>query len=621
MRHRRRITVVLALACATAAPPAHAHNEAPMLAPLVADGRLPPVNERLPEAPVVVEPVREIGKYGGQWRRIAIGPYDILLTGRMGYESLVQWDRAGRKTVPGIAERYEIKDGGRTYVFHLRKGMRWSDGHPFTSETFQYYYEDVLGNQDLTPVFPDWLTVGGKPVVIKALDPYTVEFRFAKPYGIFLEMLSFRGMEFLQPKHYLKQFHPKYADPASLAGMIKEAGLDHWFQLYPRKAMLDENPDLPSVKPWTVKVPLPATRVIAERNPYYWKVDPDGNQLPYIDRVVYAVVQNPEIVNFKAMTGDVDFQARFIDSTNYSLFMANRKQGRYRVLVDPQPASIVMYVNPYSKDERLRPILADRRFRIALSLAIDRDELIDLLFSGLAEKSRGVASSFDAYWLPEFERYLDHDPQRAAALLDEVGLKKGPGGMRCMPDGTPFCQIINCYPAETGVGMDLWQLVADYFRDVGLEFVVKMDARTLSSMQVRNGNTNFWAYGTAGMHWVVNPEWYVPWSSASYFAPLYGRYHASMGKRGIQPPPEYQHLIDWYLELRSVVDDQPRKLALGRKILEQWSRECYTIGVIRRKVLTIVSDRFKNVPDQIIQSNRLQTPGYIGIEQFYIDQE
>ena len=592
-----------------------------MLAKLVADGKLPLVDERLPDEPLVVRPVESIGKYGGTWRRIAIARYDIGMTSRLGYDPLVRWDRSGKKVVPGIAKGWEIKNGGKTYVFRLRKGMRWSDGHPFTSEDIQYYFDDVLTNKELVPVFPSWLTIKGKPVVVTSPDPCTVEFRFAHPYGLFLEMLAYRSMQFIVPKHYLSRFHPKYTDKAALQAAVDDRGLDFWFQLYGRKSDADENPDLPTLKPFTIKVPLPSTRAAVQRNPYYWKVDPKGNQLPYIDGITYTVVQNPEIANFKAMAGDVDFQARFIDSANYPLFMANRKRGGYDVRKDPQPSAAVIYLNPLSKDEGMRPILANRRFRIALSVAVNRAELIDLIYTGMAEPGRGVASPFDPYYLPEFEKYLEYDPGLANRLLDEVGLKKDRRGRRQMPDGSLFKQIINCYPAETGVGADLWQLVADYWRDVGLDFVVKVDARTLSGMQVCNGNTNFWAYATAGMHWAVNPGWYIPWHRASYFAPLYGRYVASHGKSGVKPTEEYQRLIDWYEELLSVVDDDERKLALGRNILRQWSEECYTIGVIRRQVLTIVSNRFKNVPDDIIQSFRLMTPGYIGIEQFYFEQE
>ncbi|MBN1347028.1 MAG: ABC transporter substrate-binding protein [Phycisphaerae bacterium] len=600
------------------------YHEAPMLAERVGEGRLPTVRERIPERPLVIRPVRAIGKYGGSWRRLAISPADVGLSSRLGYESLAVWDRTGRKVTPGVAEGWEIKDGGRTYVFHLRKGMRWSDGHPFTSEDVLFYYEDVFLNQELTPVFPSWLMIDKRPCVMVAPDAETIEFRFAEPYGLFLEMMAYRGSWLLTPKHYLRQYHAHYVEPESLRQQLDERGLDHWFQLYWLRSNVDLNPELPTVRAFQIKVPPHETRAIAERNPYYWKVDPAGNQLPYIDRIVYAMVQNTEIANFKAMTGDVDYQLRYMDPANFSLFMENRAQGGYRVQTDVSPTSIVLYVNPHSKDEVLRPILADRRFRIALSLAIDREELIDLLYCGMAVASNGVASPLDPFHEAGFgEKHLAYDPEEASRLLDEMGLARGRGGVRRLPNGKPFRQIMHYFPAETGVGADLWQLVADYFREVGLDFIVKIDARALCTLQAMNGNTDFLAYATAGMHWSVHPDWYVPWSSSSYFAPLYGRYQASGGKdrSGVRPPPEYQRLIDWYLEMLGVANDEGRRLELGRNILKQWSEECYTVGIVRQKVVTIISNRFKNVPGEIIDDYRVMSPGYIGIEQFYLDEE
>lgn len=601
-----------------------AYQESPMLAKLVAEGRLPSVEQRLPDRPVVVEPVESIGTYGGTWRRVALSKFDILLLHRLGYEPLVRWDRTGRRVVPGVAEGWEVRDGGRTYVFRLRKGLKWSDGQPFTSEDLRFWYEDIALNKELSPIFPTWLSVDGQPVTVVAPDPYTVEFRFAEPYGIFLETCAVMSSWIIAPKHYLAPFHPRYTEAAELNRRARQRGVDHWFQLFMRKNDPDENPDLPTLKPFVIKVPPPASRVIAERNPYYWKVDPAGNQLPYIDRIAYAMVQNVEIANFKAMAGEVDFQFRLIDSANYPLFMANRTKGGYRVLTDDSASPIIVYVNPHSKDPRLRPILADRRFRIALSVALNRAEIIDLIYLGLATPSRGVASPLDPYYLPEFEeRYITYDPSLANRLLDEVGLTKGRDGMRRLPDGSPFREIMNCYPSEEGVTADLWQLVADQWREVGLDFVVKLDARALSTMLVANGNTNFYAYAIAGLHWAIEPQWYVPWSAWSFFAPLYGRYRASGGRdpMSVPPPPEYQRLIDWYMAFRSVVGDEGRRQELARNILRQWSEQCYVIGVVRRKVLTIVSNAFKNVPERLINENRLASPGYIGIEQFYFGRD
>jgi peptide/nickel transport system substrate-binding protein len=617
------LPLILAAAqpCAQAQPEGRPYNEAPMLRELVEAGQLPPVEERLPENPYVMEPVHQIGEYGGTWRRIATNIGDMGVHNRLGYVSLLRWDRSGRKVVPDLAEEWSMEDGGRRYIFHLRKGVRWSDGKPFTTEDLLYIYEDVFQNQELYPIFPDFLTVDGEPVSMSAPDAHTLVMEFSKPYGVLPEMLAYAGYNLFTPKHYMTQFHADYTDEEELLEQARDRGFDHWRQLYLLKSNLMENPELPTIRPFRLAVGPPATRWLLVRNPYYWKVDPEGNQLPYIDEISFQEVPNGEILNFKAMAGEVDFQSRRIDAANYPLFMANREQEGYRVKRDISPTGVVIYLNQNSRNPRMRRLIQDKRFRVALSLAINRAELIDVIFTGMAKPSRCVASSFDPYYLPEFnEKYLEYDPARANALLDELGLKRGRNGMRRFPNGDPFREILHLYPTEAGDNAGMWQLVAQYWREVGLDFTTKLDAAELSVLNVTTGKTDFWAYLTAGLHWSIDPVWYVPWTNRSYFAPLYGQYHASGGKAGVKPPPEIQILLDRYRKLRSSTDPQ-EKLELGRAILRQWAEECYTIGLVQQEALTIVSDNFKNVPDQIIHSYRLMVPGYIGIEQFYFEQE
>lgn len=602
--------------------PCEAYQEAPMLAERVARGELPPVEQRLPENPAVVEPVESIGTYGGTWRRAALGGADTVLTTRMGYEPPLRWDKTARKVVPGLAERWEVLDEGRTYILYLRKGLRWSDGHPLTAEDFLFTFEDVLKNKELAPVFPAWLNIGGTPVRLSAPDPCTLVYEFAAPYGIFPQAMAFSGcVGILLPKHYMKQFHPKYAGLENVEKLARQEGLELWREIFANRANHVDNPDLPNWRPFILTVPPPALRIVAERNPYYWKVDPEGNQLPYIDRVVFTDVSNNEIITMKALNGELDFQARRIDFTNYSLFQENSDDAGYRVARDLDTSSITLYVNNYSKDPVMRPILQSRDFRIALSLAIDRDEINFLLFDGLGEPARGIACPQDPFYLPEFdEKYLEYDPEQANALLDAVGLTRGPNGMRRLPDGRPFREMINLYPSETGTPQELWQLVAAYYREVGLDFIVKMDARGLSTLQAHNGNYNFFGYRNGVMHWVVHPLWHVPWTGGSFYAPLYGRHVASSGRdvKSVKPSPEFQRLVDWYLELRSSVDKE-RRLEMGHNILGQWAEECYAVGICRPQVLTIINKRFRNVPDHIIHDYRIYTPGYIGIEQFYFE--
>lgn len=603
--------------------PSLGFQEAPMLTELVEKGVLPPVEQRLPEDPVIVNPEKSIGKYGGTWRRLCINGWDTTLDSRMSYESLVRWDRSGYNIVPGIAKSWEIADEGKKFIFHLHQGIRWSDGEPLTSEDFIFYCNDVLKNKAIRPIFPRWFLLDGEAMEISAPNPYTIVIRFPKPYGIFLEVLAVRGTQFdlFGPKHYLKQFHEKYADATELKKMAREAGFESWRDLFEIKSRMSENPDLPVLAPFRLRIPPPATRIIAERNPYYWKVDPQGNQLPYIDRIAFTVVDYQEIINFKAIAGDVDFQARRIQASNYSLFMQNKQQGNYHVLRDYSPDCPVIYVNQCSRDTEIRDLLQDKRFRIALSIAINRKELIDFIYSGMAKPSRAISHPQDPYYLPEYdEKYLEYNPALANRLLDELGMQKQSSGFRTMPNGKRFKRILNIYPAELGTSADLWQLVVEYFREVGLEFVVKIENADIGWMQAVNGNIDFWASQIWFMNWVVDPQYYFPMTDRSFIAPLYGMYVSTNGLKGIKPPEEYMRMTNWFHELSSAMNKE-RRLELGRRILSQWAEESYVIGICRPELLTIVSNDFKNVPENIIHSWTTRTPGYLNIEQFYLDRE
>jgi len=620
IRRGAPILLVVAIAAGIDAR-ALTYGEAPGLREQVRAGNLPPVGERLPKAPLVLEPTERVGSYGGTWRRLGVNQNDSLLGSRIGYESLVRWDRTGRRVAPGIARSWEMHDGARRYVFHLRPGMKWSDGAPFTSEDLLFWFEDVVGNKDLSPVFPSYWCPGGGAFTVAASGSHAVEFRFDVPNGIFLELMAFRGIGMYYPKHYLKQFHVHYRPKAELEVLAKDEGLDLWHQLFLQKANIHDNLECPTIRAWVLTVGPPSTRLIVERNPYYWKVDSAGNQLPYIDRIATTIMQNKEVLNLKAIIGEMDMQARYIDSSKYTLFMKNRRKGKYRVLADSSPSSTVIYLNQYSKDPAMRALLCDVRFRRALSIAINREELIELIYSGLAEPANGVSSEFDPYYLPEFAgRHTQYDPLEAGRLLDAVGMTKNRRGHRRMPDGSRFRQILHYYPAETGTGVELWQLVGEYWREVGLEFVVKSDARTLSVMQVRNGNSDFWAYAIAGMHWITDAGWYVPSRDGAYFAPLYGRWVVRNGKSGVKPTDEFMRMLGWYQDLART-DAPQRRLELGRKILRQWVDQCYMIGIVRRKEITLVGNRLRNFPEAMIQDYRLLAPGYLCPEQFFLKGE
>jgi peptide/nickel transport system substrate-binding protein len=620
--------VVMLVASMSSLACAQTYQQSPVLDEQTRTKALPPVHERLPDEPVVVQPVRSIGRYGGTWRQLAMRPGDTSLATRYGYEPLLRWNRQGTQVMPGIAERWSVNDDATVFTFHLRKGMRWSDGHPFTSEAFAFTHNHIERNEQLTPTYTQWKVLGDRLMEVETPDPYTVVIRFAESYGQFPQMLCYRGLQrwLFAPAHYLKQFHPAFADQRRLDRDAQEKGFVNWSAYFTFMNHLDNNPDLPSVAPFVIVRPFPAAVCLAVRNPYYWKVDPQGRQLPYIDEIAYASIFDSTVLNMRAMDGNVDYQERHINPGNYTLFMESRDKAsdpanRYNVKLEQGTNVTAIYVNQYSRDEAIRPILQDRRFRIALSVAINREELIEMCFAGLVEPSNGVTTSYDPFYVDGIDRlHTQYDPELANRLLDEAGLKRATqDGYRTMPNGEPFRQILHVYPSEGGDTSDLWLLVSEYWREVGLQFIVKHEDARLSGMSARNGNRDFWAYASAGVHWELDGEWYAPMSTQSYFAPLYGLYFASDGKAGVKPPPQHQQLTDWMLEMKSTTSHQ-RRDELGRRLLREWAEQCYLIGVCRKPELFIISRRFRNVPDHIIQDYTLMAPGYMGIEQFWIDQ-
>ncbi len=600
------------------------YNEAPMLAEQVAAGTLPPVGERLPDNPAVIAPIENIGKYGGTWRKLGAGVNDIQLSFRLGYEPLVRWGRDGQTVEPGIAESCEMRDGGRTFVFHLRKGMRWSDGHPFTSEDFKYTFDNQVNYDGFGNLALPWFRANNELPKIETPDPLTVIYRFPIPYGNFLRGVAAAGLQhdMFGPSHYLKKYHEKFADPKKLKQQIAAAGFVTWVDFYTQRIDPNRNVDLPVVAAWQVKIPFPASQCVAVRNPYYWKVDTDGNQLPYIDSMVTNIVFDSTILNLKALNGEADFQMRGIDASNFTLFKEKGQQVGYRTLYTPSTNPTCVYINQFSRNNDLREILQDRRFRLALSHAINRQELIDLVYSGIATSSSAVSAPEDPYFIPGMDTAnIKYDPELSNRLLDEIGLKRRESdGMRVLPDGTPFRQILHIYQSEEGSSADLWQLVVDYWRDVGLQFAAKQEDATLSFLQVTSGNSDFWAYASSSLHWAVDGLWKVPISSMSYMAPLYGNYYHTNGKQGIKPSPEIQRLIDWYEAMRATPDEEER-LKYGRLILKQWAEECYVIGICQPPVVAIVSNRLRNVPDVINYDYRIKSPGHLNVEQFYIDDD
>src|SRR6266704_6182604 len=389
-------------------------KEAPQLAELVKAGKLPPVQERIGQDPLVVKPLREIGKYGGTWRRGFTGPFDTSNGHRAAQnDKLLYWDYTGTQLVPNIARAWEVSPDGKTTTLLLRRGMKWSDGHPFTADDFVFWYQDVYQNKDLVPSPLSVMTIGGKPIAIEKIDATTIRFVCPEPYYALPTVLASvwgighharwgrSALGGFAPAHYMKQFHPKYVSKEDLAKKVAELNFDGWVTMFKNRNDACRNVDLPVVTPWKTTSPLTTPTWVLERNPYSIWVDTDGNQLPYIDRIRMTLGENLEVINLRAIAGEYDSQARHIDISKLPVFLENQQKGNYRVHLDPsdQGADVGLFCNQtYEKDAEIARWLGTREFRIALSHGIDRAQINETFVLGLGQTGSGAPGERTLYF-------------------------------------------------------------------------------------------------------------------------------------------------------------------------------------------------------------------------------
>ncbi|MBA7500195.1 MAG: ABC transporter substrate-binding protein [Clostridia bacterium] len=600
------------------------YNEAPMLRTMVAAGELPPVEERLPEEPLVIPTVERIGQYGGTWNRCWGGPDDNMAMWYICQEPLIRFNYNGSKILPNIAKSWEASEDGKVFVFHLRKGIKWSDGTLFTAGDILYLYEDVLLNEELTPVFPGWLTVGEEPVKLERIDDYTVKFSFEAPYGLFLSMLAYQGGLFYQPKHYMKQFHPRYTPMDKLEEMAKKAEFMSWNKLYLSKsgwAGLVGNPEYPTILAWKVTVPSPALRVVMERNPYCWKVDPEGNQLPYIDRIALDLVQTSEMAVLKAVTGELDMQWTAAATEDFPILMANREKGNYRVFKWPLTDGwrVGFMLNQNCKDPILRKLFGNDRFRKALSLSINRAEINESVYLGLGKPQQASFMEGTPYFSEKWEKaYAEYDPKRADTLLDEIGLnERSAEGFRLLSDGTPINLIVDVQPVPDWY--KVCELVKDYWGAIGIQMTINhvshqlITTRNFANLQQVRVFSGFPIFPTC----CDEPLPASPWC---YWAPEYGRWYETKGEAGEKPTGDIAKLQELWTEIK-ITPDERKRAQLIDEFIELHIKNIWIIGTVGKiPIPVVVKNNFRNVPEQRLIDDTLRTPKNANVEQFFIEQ-
>lgn len=588
-------------------------NEAPMLAELVGEGKLPPVEERLPEEPRVIEPLEEIGQYGGVANLVDfIKPLDWVIKNWI-EERLFKTLPDLQTIVPNVAKGYEYSEDYKKCTMFLREGMKWSDGYPFTADDFVFYYEDVLLNEDLTPAIPEWAKPGGEVFKVRKVDDYKVEFSFSAPYPMFIYHLTRRGQnEVYSPKHYLQQFHIKYNPQAD--EIAKEKGFLSWYDAFAEmsEVLSISGIGTPTVAPWII-TQAATEYAILERNPHYWKIDTEGNQLPYIDKIKVLAAGDRELWNLKAVSGEMDFGLIRASLKDYTLLKENEGKGNYTVNLWKQTwgNAVVFKLNHTHKDLVMREIINDVRFKRALSLAINRGEINQLLFLGLGVPRQATVLPESRYFEEEFATaYAQYDPQRANQLLDEMGLKWDEEHQwRLRPDGESLGLAAEFGPGEAPEG-DAWELVKNYWEKIGIKVALKPVTAELLSTR-RNANelevTSGHLDRCTDILFTIDPRWFVPISPQSTYGPLWYTWYSTGGKSGEEPPAEIKKLYEWFETMRTTIDEDERTMA-GKEILRSQAENLWiigTVGLIPQPCL--VSNKLHNVPQV----------GYSGFDVFW----
>lgn len=598
--------------------------ESPMLSALVQAGSLPPVDERLPLNPAVVRPIKEVGTYGGEFRMGFVGtnPGWGGLWFVTGWENLVIWSPDFSGVEPNIAESWEVSDDVREYTFHLRQNMKWSDGEPFTADDIMFYIEDILFNEELSPAGPvaDWLPAdGAEDFQAEKLDDYTVKFTFAQPYGTFLYNLatwSGRHITFF-PKHYLTQFHASYVDDID-AKVEAEEGVETWVALFNKYAAGPSDdtqnfylyPERPLLFPWIVKEPLgTGTTITMERNPYYWKVDTAGNQLPYIDTLVGISYQDAESRTFAMLNGDLDI-VKDPGSENRVLYFEAMDSGKplqINTAISDGANTNTIHFNRTIDDPIKAEIFANKDFRIGMSYAINRQEIIDIVHQGQGfPAQQGPLESSPLFNEQLATQYADYDVNLANEHLDKVLPEKDAEGYRLGPDGERFTFVFS-------VSNDLsygttWvqtaELLLQYWDAVGIEatlnsmpdvqYIENKAANTLEA-------TMYTSEGGAGITAILDPRYYVP---GEYFG-MYGNgwFYWRVGAADavqVEMPAEALAVRDLY---DNVVTSptQEEQIAAMQEVIADAAEQFWVIGISRPGTeYQPFHSRVQNIPDEWI---------------------
>lgn len=609
-------------------------KEAPQLAALTKAGKLPAVADRIGSEPLVIKPLNEIGKYGGSWRRAFTGPGDGENGNRINSsDKLLFWDYTGNTIVASLAKGWELSADGKSLKVFLRKGVRWSDGEPFTADDFVFWYEDIYKNKDLLPSGSQQMFINGKEGKIEKVDDTTIAYTFPDPYPAIIEVLagntSIGGGHATQgpnlqgsyaPAHYLKQFHPKHAGQDKVDQMAKDGKYDSWITFFTFKNNWQLNVDVPVMCPWKTTSPINTPNWTLERNPYYWAVDTEGNQLPYMDTIAMQNAESIEVVGLRGIAGQIDYQSRNMELTKLPVFIQNQQAGNFTVHLDPGQVGTdaAFYFNQsYDGDAEVAKWLQNKDFRHAFSLGIDRDQINEAFFLGLGTPGSPIPEDTNPYNPGKEYRTKWHtlDTKQANDLLDKAGLtKKDSEGYRLRTDNGQRLRIQ--VMTLSGSFLDFAQIgemVTQQVKQIGLQLDISVQERTLANTNAQGNKHQMALFVCDGTEKLPLYAFYILplQNNGSYLGPLFSSWYSSGGKVGKKPTdPQLLKAIDLFNSCFGQSQEDRYKT-----IQEVWKiavEECWTVGTVglspAQLGTRIVKNNIGNAPARQANGQAVRTP-------------
>jgi peptide/nickel transport system substrate-binding protein len=583
------------------------YRQSPLLDAEVGAGRLPPVKERLPATPRVID--NPVGVYGGTLRSGTRERTDSWPRRVIGMENLVLMDREWSKPVPNVAESWAANADLSEFTFRLRAGMRWSDGQPFTADDIMFAAEHVYTNPKLGGV-PGFLRSKEGAGKVEKLGAHEIKVTFKGSNGLFLDQLATLNAEtFTQyPAHYLKQFHKTFTPNVEAAA--KAAGFDDWTEYFTSRAAWMENPDLPVIFAWRITEPFGKGALMqAVRNPWYWQVDKAGNQLPYIDRIAFTVFQEPQVLLLKAIAGELDLHARHINETaNKAVLFDNQRRGNYRLFdLSPESANAISlsFNQTYPKDKAKAELLQNRDFRVGVSHAINRQAIADVVFIGQCEPAQTAA-------LPDYpplfserlaRQYTEFSREKANAALDKAGLgARDAQGRRLAQDGRPV-EIGLTIRTDKPAMIDAMDMARRDLAAVGVTARLEVIDRTL--LRTRRATADFEVmvddYSGATQDIFLGARWLLPLDAAAAYGVGWSQWYAKR-PNAVEPPASVRRQLALWEEINATAA-QEKRISLMREIIDIAADNFFDLGICQeRSWYGIVSNRLRNVPDRMIGS-------------------